>query len=159
PLGQDQVLLVGHAAEARLYAEDPERGFLPSTGRLLALRFPQGEGLRVDTGVETGSDVTPFYDPMIAKLIAHGKTRLEALDRLAQALDNTTVVGPRSTAGFLAALCRAPAFRKGDFDTGFIERNLDSLGATPQGLDRAAVAPGAQVLGGRARATIRHSLV
>ena len=107
PLTQDQVPLNGHAVEARLYAEDPERGFLPSTGRLLALQFPQGEGLRVDTGVETGSEVTPFYDPMIAKLIAHGKTRVEALDRLAHALDKTVVIGPRSNAGFLAALCRA----------------------------------------------------
>ncbi|HEY1309749.1 MAG TPA: biotin carboxylase N-terminal domain-containing protein, partial [Pseudolabrys sp.] len=154
PLAQAEVPLVGHAVEARLYAEDPERGFLPSTGKLLALRFPQGEGLRVDTGVETGSDVTPFYDPMIAKLIAHGKTRLEALDHLAQALDDTVVVGPRSNAGVLAALCRAPAFRNGDFDTGFIDRNLDSLGAVPQGLDRAAAALGARTLVERERARI-----
>ncbi len=158
-LGQDQVPLDGHAVEARLYAEDPERGFLPSTGRLLALRFPQGEGLRVDTGVETGSEVTPFYDPMIAKLIAHRKTRLEALDRLAQALDNTIVVGPRSNAGFLAALCRAEGFRKGDFDTGFIDRNLESLGATPQGLDRAAAALGARTLVERERTRIGAAVV
>jgi 3-methylcrotonyl-CoA carboxylase alpha subunit len=159
PFTQDQVPLVGHAVEARLYAEDPERGFLPSTGRLLALRFPQGGGLRVDTGVETGSDVTPFYDPMIAKLIAHGKTRLEALDRLAQALDNTIVVGPRSNAGFLAALCRTEGFRKGDFDTGFIDRNLEGLGAAPQGLDRAAVAVGAQTLVERESARLGASVV
>jgi len=159
PLMQDQVPLAGHAVEARLYAEDPERGFLPSTGRLLALRFPQGDGLRVDTGVETGSDVTPFYDPMIAKLIAHGKTRLETLDRLAQALDNTIVVGPRSNAGFLAALCRAEEFRKGDFDTGFIDRNLESLGAAPQGLDRAAAALGALTLVERERARICAAVV
>jgi 3-methylcrotonyl-CoA carboxylase alpha subunit len=159
PLGQDQVPATGHAVEARLYAEDPERGFLPSTGRLLALQFPHGEGLRVDTGVETGSEVTPFYDPMIAKLIAHGKTRLEALDRLAQALDNTIVVGPRSNAGFLAALCRAEGFRKGDFDTGFIDRNLESLGAAPQGLDRAAAALGARTLVERERARIGASLM
>ncbi|HZL40534.1 MAG TPA: biotin carboxylase N-terminal domain-containing protein [Pseudolabrys sp.] len=154
PLTQDRVPLAGHAVEARLYAEDPERGFLPSTGRLLALRFPQGEGLRVDTGVETGSDVTPFYDPMIAKLIAHGKTRLEALDRLAQALDNTIIVGPRSNAGFLAGLCRAEGFRTGDFDTGFIDRNLEGIGAVPQGLDRAAAALGARTLVERERARI-----
>ena len=113
PLTQGEVPLAGHAVEARLYAEDPARGFLPSTGRLLALQFPQGEGLRIDTGVEAGSEVTPFYDPMIAKLIAHGKNRNEALDRLAVALDKTVVVGPRSNAGFLAALCRAPEFRAG----------------------------------------------
>jgi 3-methylcrotonyl-CoA carboxylase alpha subunit len=159
PLTQDQVPLNGHAVEARLYAEDPERGFLPSTGRLLALQFPQAEGLRIDTGVETGSEVTPYYDPMIAKLIAHGKNRGEALDRLAYALDETVVVGPRSNAGFLAALCRADGFRKGDFDTGFIDRNLAALGATPQGLDRAAVAAGAQKLVEREGARIGASLI
>ena len=146
PLKQEQVKLDGHAVEARLYAEDPERGFLPSTGKLLALRFPKADGLRVDTGVEEGSEVTPFYDPMIAKLIAHGNSRNEALDRLAGALDNTIVVGPRSNAGFLAALCRADEFRKGDFDTGFIDRNLTALGAAPQGLDRAAAALGTRKL-------------
>ena len=146
PLTQAQVPLNGHAVEARLYAEDPERGFLPSTGKLIALQFPQGEGLRVDTGVEEGDEVTPFYDPMIAKLIAHGNSRDEALDRLAGALDKTIVVGPRSNAGFLAALCRAEGFRKGDFDTGFIDRNLAALGAAPQGLDRAAAAAGVQRL-------------
>ncbi len=153
PLTQAQVPLNGHAVEARLYAEDPERGFLPSTGRLIALELPAGEGIRVDTGVEAGDEVTPFYDPMIAKLIAHGKTREAALDRLADALDKTIVIGPRSNAGFLAALCRAPAFRDGDFDTGFIDRNLAGLGAAPQGLDRAAVALGcATIAGARKRA-------
>jgi 3-methylcrotonyl-CoA carboxylase alpha subunit len=154
PLTQAQVPLTGHAVEARLYAEDPERGFLPSTGRLIALKFPQGEGLRVDTGVEEGSEVTPFYDPMIAKLIAHGNSRNEALDRLAGALDKTIVVGPRSNAVFMAALCRAAEFRKGDFDTGFIDRNLAALGAVPQGLDRAAAALGTQKLVERESARI-----
>ncbi len=146
PLAQHQVKLEGHAMEARLYAEDPERGFLPSTGRLIALQFPKSEHLRVDSGVETGSEVTPFYDPMIAKLIVHEKTREAALDRLADALDHTIMIGPRSNAGFLAALCRAAEFRKGNFDTGFIDRNLLELGATRQGLDRFAAALGAQRL-------------
>ncbi len=154
PLSQAQVPLNGHAVEARLYAEDPERGFLPSTGKLIALRFPQGEGLRVDSGVETGDEVTPFYDPMIAKLIAHGASREQALDRLADALDATIVAGPRSNAGFLAVLCRAQEFRSGSFDTGFIERNLEALGATRQGLDRAAAALGAEQLLARERARI-----
>ena len=154
PLKQDQVRLAGHAVEARLYAEDPERGFLPSTGKLIALRFPASEGLRVDSGVEAGDTVTPFYDPMIAKLIAHGATRDEALDRLANALEATVVAGPRSNAGFLAALARADAFRRGDFDTGFIDAHLAELGASPQGLDRAAAASGARELLARERARV-----
>jgi 3-methylcrotonyl-CoA carboxylase alpha subunit len=158
PLAQAQVRLDGHAVEARLYAEDPERGFLPSTGKLLALELPSGEGIRVDTGVEARSDVTPFYDPMIAKVIAHGQTRDSALDRLANALDKTVVIGPRSNVGFLAMLCRADEFRKGDFDTGFIERNLASLGAVPQPTDLAAAALGARVLLVRKTARIAASM-
>jgi 3-methylcrotonyl-CoA carboxylase alpha subunit len=154
PLAQGEVPLTGHAVEARLYAEDPERGFLPSTGKVVALQFPQSVGLRIDTGVEAGSDVTPYYDPMIAKLIAHGQSRNEALDRLADALDKTVVAGPRSNAGFLVALCRAEDFRSGDFDTGFIDRHLAALGVAPQGLDRAAVALGAQTLIARESADI-----
>ncbi|HVZ54427.1 MAG TPA: biotin carboxylase N-terminal domain-containing protein [Pseudolabrys sp.] len=146
PLKQDQVRLNGHAVEARLYAEDPERGFLPSTGRLIALQFPVQDGLRVDSGVEQGDAVTPFYDPMIAKLIAHEPTRAAALDRLADALEQTVVAGPRSNAAFLAALARADGFRAGEFDTGFIDMHLAELGAARQGLDRAAAARGAEEL-------------
>jgi 3-methylcrotonyl-CoA carboxylase alpha subunit len=154
PLTQDKVPVNGHAVEARLYAEDPERGFLPSTGKLVALQFPKAEGLRVDTGVEQGDDVTPFYDPMIAKLIAHGATREAALNTLANALDKTVVIGPRSNAGFLAALCRAGEFRSGNFDTSFIDRNLASLKAEPQGLDPGAIAAGAGELLAQERARI-----
>jgi 3-methylcrotonyl-CoA carboxylase alpha subunit len=146
PLEQKQVDLEGHSVEARLYAEDPERGFLPSTGRLIALQFPPTEHIRIDSGVAAGSEVTPFYDPMLAKLIVHEKTRNQALDRLAAALEQTVVVGPRTNASFLAALCRAPEFRAGDFDTAFIERHLTELGAQPRELDRAAAALGAQRL-------------
>jgi 3-methylcrotonyl-CoA carboxylase alpha subunit len=142
PLAQSEVPLAGHAVEARLYAEDPERGFVPSTGRLIALELPQGSGIRVDSGVEAGSEVTPFYDPMIAKVIAHGGSREQALDRLAEALDRTVVAGPHANAGFLAALCRAPEFRAGRFDTGFIDRNLAGLGAVPQGRNYGAAAAG-----------------
>ena len=152
PLAQDQVGVKGHAVEARLYAEDPERGFLPSTGKLMALQFPHGEGLRIDSGVEAGDSVTPFYDPMIAKVIAHGATRDEALDRLADALERTVVAGPRSNAGFLAALARADDFRQGAFDTSFIDTHLAALGAVPQGLDQAAAARGAQALLAKERA-------
>jgi 3-methylcrotonyl-CoA carboxylase alpha subunit len=85
-------------------------------------------------------EVTPFYDPMIAKIVAHGASRVEALDRLASALDGTLIAGPRTNAAFLAALCRAEAFRAGAFDTGFIDRNLAALGAVAQLPDLAAAA-------------------
>ncbi len=146
PLKQDQVKLVGHAVEARLYAEDPERGFLPSTGRLISLEFPADPELRIDSGVAPGDVVSPFYDPMIAKLIVHADTRERALDRLASALERTVVAGPRSNAAFLAALCRAHGFRDGEFDTGFIDRHLAALGAAPRELDRGAAAMAAQAL-------------
>ena len=146
PFAQQDLMMCGHAVEARLYAEDPERGFLPSTGTLQALVLPQGEGIRIDTGVEEGDMVSPFYDPMIAKIIAYGPTRAIALDRLAHALDETRVAGPRCNARFLASLCRFPDFMREDFDTGTIERNLDALGAVVQPMDRGAVAAGLGVL-------------
>jgi 3-methylcrotonyl-CoA carboxylase alpha subunit len=154
PFAQGDLAIQGHAVEARLYAEDPERGFLPSTGRLWALRLPDGEGIRVDSGVEEGSVVTPFYDPMIAKVIAHGATRDEALDRLSAALAATVVAGPRSNAAFLRRLADAPGFRAGDFDTGFIDRNLEALGAVHRPVDTAAVAAGALALVGAERARL-----
>jgi 3-methylcrotonyl-CoA carboxylase alpha subunit len=126
-LAQDDVRIAGHAVEARLYAEDPERGFLPSTGKLVALEFPRGEGIRVDTGVEAGSIVSPYYDPMIAKIIAHGVDRAAALDRLAAALGDTIVVGPHANAAFLKALVSHTEFCAGQFDTGFIDRHLAAL--------------------------------
>ncbi|MBI1204843.1 MAG: carbamoyl-phosphate synthase subunit L [Rhodopseudomonas sp.] len=146
PLKQDQVRLDGHAVEARLYAEDPERSFLPSTGPLLALEFPDAPGLRIDSGVEAGDVVTPFYDPMIAKVIAHRPERGQALEALAEALDETVVIGPRSNAGFLGQLCRAADFRAGTFDTGFIDSHLDSLGVGAHERDLGAIACGAERL-------------
>jgi 3-methylcrotonyl-CoA carboxylase alpha subunit len=139
---QDDPKIDGHAVEARLYAEDPEKSFLPSTGRLWALRFPERDGIRIDTGVHEGDAVTPFYDPMIAKVIAHGANRDEALDRLSAALGETVVAGPKTNLAFLRALADAPEFRSGRFDTGFIDANLDALGAVPGGVDAAAVAAG-----------------
>ncbi len=146
PFAQEDLRIDGHAVEARLYAEDPEREFLPSTGRLWALDFPAGEGLRIDTGVEAGDEVTPFYDPMIAKVIAHGATRDEALDRLAEALGETMVAGPKTNVAFLKALCESEGFRRGPFDTGFIDRNLKALGAVPRPTDAAVAAAGALYL-------------
>ena len=146
PFSQDDLTIDGHAVEARLYAEDPEKEFLPSTGKLWALEFPEGEGIRIDTGVEAGAEVTPYYDPMIAKVIAHGATREEALDRLAEALGQTIVAGPKTNAAFLKKLCEAEGFRAGQFDTGFIDRNLDALGVGPQPRDDVAVSFGAAAL-------------
>jgi 3-methylcrotonyl-CoA carboxylase alpha subunit len=157
PFAQSDLSITGHAVEARLYAEDPERGFLPSTGKLWALHLPEGEGIRVDAGVEEGGEVTPFYDPMIAKIIAKGATRIEALDRLAAALGDTIVAGPKTNTRFLKKLCEAEGFRAGKFDTGFIERNAEALGAVASPLDRAAVAAGAIMLIEERALSVPHS--
>jgi 3-methylcrotonyl-CoA carboxylase alpha subunit len=148
PLTQAQIRLEGHAVEARIYAEDSENGFLPSTGRIVALQLP-GD-VRVESGVEAGGEVTPYYDPMIAKLIASGPTRQTALDRLGEALaKHTLILGPCTNVAFLGALCRAPELREGGVDTGYIDRNLAALGAVPHPLDRAAAAFGAKELLGK----------
>ncbi|MGE3291382.1 MAG: biotin carboxylase N-terminal domain-containing protein [Geminicoccaceae bacterium] len=123
PLRQEEIACRGHAFEARLYAEDPAKGFLPSIGRLRTLRLPVGlDGVRVDTGVEEGDQVTPFYDPMIAKIIAYGADRAAALERLAAALDVTQVEGVTTNLGFLRAACASPVFREMRLDTGWLDR-------------------------------------
>jgi 3-methylcrotonyl-CoA carboxylase alpha subunit len=142
PFNQDDLEIRGHAVEARLYAEDPEREFLPSTGKLWGLDFPHGEELRIDTGVQAGDEVTPYYDPMIAKVIAHGATREMALARLAEALGKTIVAGPKTNVAFLKNLCEAKEFGAGQFDTGYIDRHLKELGAAPQPIDYEAASFG-----------------
>jgi 3-methylcrotonyl-CoA carboxylase alpha subunit len=188
---QGDLAINGHAVEARVYAEDPEHDFLPSTGKLWALRLPEETaerpgnsasprpswrrdregaaapsvtpgigprpltalphegggfipGIRVDSGVAEGGAVTPFYDPMIAKVIAHGSTRDEALDRLSAALRATIVAGPKSNVRFLRLLADHPDFRAGKLDTGLIDRNRAALGAVAQPVDMAAVATAAK---------------
>ncbi|MCP1170179.1 acetyl/propionyl/methylcrotonyl-CoA carboxylase subunit alpha [Limimaricola litoreus] len=136
PLSQDELRIDGHAVEARLYAEDAARGFLPATGRLERLRFPDASNfelgaLRVDAGVAEGDAITPHYDPMIAKVIAHGATRQEAMARLLGALEATQVGGTVTNLGFLAALLRHEGFRAGEVDTGLIGRDLDALTTKP----------------------------
>ena len=125
PMTQEQLAINGWAMEARLYAEDPEKGFLPSIGKLEHLVLP--ETLRVDTGVQQGGEVSPFYDPMIAKLIAHGATRDEAIARLEAGIDDTEVWPVKTNAGFLGSLLRHPEFLSGDVDTGLIGRDVDEL--------------------------------
>ncbi len=147
PFTQSDLRIKGHAVEARVYAEDPEHDFLPSTGKLWALRLPEeGDGIRVDSGVAEGGAVTPHYDPMIAKVIAHGATRDEALDRLSAALTQTIVAGPKSNVAFLKALANHPDFRSGKLDTGLIEREKVALGAVEQPVDMDAVATASRQL-------------
>jgi 3-methylcrotonyl-CoA carboxylase alpha subunit len=123
PLTQEQLAIRGHALEARIYAEDPDRGFLPSTGRLVHLAPPaESVHVRVDTGVEQGDEITPYYDPMIAKLIVWDTTRELALQRMLQALAQYRIVGVANNVEFLSRLVACPAFAQADLDTGLIER-------------------------------------
>ncbi len=133
PLAQDDVRLDGHAIEARVYAEDPARGFLPTGGRVLALTEP--DAARVDSGLSPGTDVGGSYDPMLAKVIVHGADRAEALRRLDRALASYTLLGVQANVGFLRALLAHPSVVSGDLDTGLVERALDDL------LSGAAVPP------------------
>jgi 3-methylcrotonyl-CoA carboxylase alpha subunit len=143
PLAQDQLRIEGHAIEARIYAEHPARGFLPSTGTLKHLRMPEGvefslgvggerAPVRIDSGVREGDTITPFYDPMIAKLIVHGASREEALKRMSQALRGCEVVGPHTNVEFLQRIVTSVPFSTGDLDTGLIERHHDALFAPVQ---------------------------
>ena len=132
PLSQDELCIDGHAVEVRLYAEDPARNFLPSTGTLVHLKLPEeGAHVRVDTGVRQGDTVTPFYDPMIAKVIVHDRDRSSALRRMAALMGETEVVGVTTNSVLLKALCSHPAFVGGEVDTGFIERHRATLFAKP----------------------------
>jgi 3-methylcrotonyl-CoA carboxylase alpha subunit len=126
PLSQDQIKISGHAIEARLYAENPATGFLPSTGPLTHFRLPH-EGVRIDSAVEEGGEVTPFYDPMIAKLIVHGPTRLAAAAALAKACRSVEVWPVKTNAAFLARCLDHEDFVRGQIDTGFIEARLEGL--------------------------------
>jgi len=125
PKRQDELAIHGWAFEARLYAEDPARDFLPATGKLALFAPP--EQARTDSGVRSGDTITPFYDPMIAKIIVHGRNRDEALNRLDAALDKTRIAGLVTNRQFLSALCKLDAFRSGDVDTGLIAREAGHL--------------------------------
>jgi 3-methylcrotonyl-CoA carboxylase alpha subunit len=133
PLSQDELRVTGHALEARIYAENPSRGFLPSTGTLKHMRMPDavefvtGGRVRVDSGVREGDTITPFYDPMIAKLIVHGRDRDDALQLMARALHGCEIVGPQTNIEFLHRIVTSEPFMAGDLDTGLIERHHDAL--------------------------------
>ena len=130
PVAQADLTITGHAFEARLYAEDVPRGFLPATGTLSHLAFPGG--CRADTGVRTGDRISPHYDPMIAKVIVHGPTRRIALQKLARALAGTEVAGSVTNLAFLGALAAHEGFARGEVDTGLIGRDLEALVAEPE---------------------------
>ncbi len=129
PKSQDELEICGHAVEARLYAEDPAHQFLPSTGRLDHFVLPRT--LRIDTGVEEGDRISPYYDPMIAKLVAHGPSRQWAIDELVGALEAVEVWPVRTNAAFLARAAADPDFLAGEVDTGFIPAKLESLVPDP----------------------------
>jgi 3-methylcrotonyl-CoA carboxylase alpha subunit len=140
PLAQEQLQIRGHALEARIYAEDASKGFLPSTGTLIRLAPPaESINVRVDTGVEEGDEITPFYDPMIAKLIVWDEHRDAALARMRQALADYQVAGVTTNIDFLSRLVACPAFAGADLDTGLIERQKDFLFPAAQAVPRDAL--------------------
>ncbi|MEU2950195.1 acetyl/propionyl/methylcrotonyl-CoA carboxylase subunit alpha [Streptomyces xanthochromogenes] len=143
PYEQKDITLTGHAVEARLCAEDPARGFLPSGGTVLALREPQGDGVRTDSGLSEGTEVGSLYDPMLSKVIAYGPDRATALRRLRAALADTVTLGVPTNAGFLRRLLAHPAVLAGELDTGLVEREADSL--VPDGVPDAVYAAAAAV--------------
>ena len=140
PLTQEQLQIRGHALEARIYAEDANKGFLPSTGKLIRLAPPaESLNVRIDTGVEEGDEITPFYDPMIAKLIVWDEHRDAALARMRKALADCQVAGVTTNIDFLSRLVACPAFAGADLDTGLIERQKDFLFPAAQALPRDAL--------------------
>lgn len=145
PMQQSELQIQGHAIEARIYAENPEKGFLPSIGTLQHVCFPEAVAfthgaVRIDAGVRQGDAITPYYDPMIAKLIVHGNDRAQALSRMQQALQAIEIVGPATNVGFLQRLIATNAFTSADLDTGLIERYHDVLFPAPATLPVAMLA-------------------
>jgi geranyl-CoA carboxylase alpha subunit len=130
PLAQEQVTFNGHAIEARVYAEDPAQGYLPATGTLALWREPHDQGVRVDAGVNTGDTISIYYDPLVAKISAHGSNRNEAIRRLERALSQTTLFGVRNNIAFLRRVLLHPAFIAGETNTAFLERHAAELGKT-----------------------------
>jgi acetyl-CoA/propionyl-CoA carboxylase, biotin carboxylase, biotin carboxyl carrier protein len=150
PFSQDDLTMHGHAIEARVYAEDPARGFLPTGGEIIRFRVPAGQGVRVDSGVADGSVVGSDYDPMLAKVIAWGVDRTEAIHRLDRALGSSAVLGVTTNVAFLRRLLADDDVRAGRLDTGLIERRLDQL-VRPEAPDVALVTAGLATLAERDR--------
>jgi acetyl/propionyl-CoA carboxylase alpha subunit len=123
-VAQGDVVGRGHALETRLYAEDPDRDDLPSPGRVLHLSVPEGPGVRFDSGIAAGSEVTVFYDPLLAKLVTWGRDRSESIERMASALARTAVLGVVTNLARLRDIVAHPAFVAGDLHTGFLDEHL-----------------------------------
>ncbi|RFF26637.1 MULTISPECIES: biotin carboxylase N-terminal domain-containing protein [unclassified Wenzhouxiangella] len=154
PLRQNDIRATGHAMEARIYAEDPDHGFVPSTGRIDALALPETDWVRIDSGVDEGDEVSMHYDPMIAKLIVHDSTREACLARLNQALAASFVAGPTTNLGFLQALAGSQVFTEAAIDTGLLDRELSTiLEAGEPPLDVLAAAAGRWLLMQESKAT------
>jgi 3-methylcrotonyl-CoA carboxylase alpha subunit len=141
PFRQEELAQRGHALECRIYAEDPENGFLPSTGTLRVYREPSGPGVRVDSGVREGGEVSVHYDPLLAKLIVHAEDRERALERMDHALAEFVILGVRTNIPFLRRLIRHPAFRAGELHTHFLEEHrIEAASGAPPDLAFAAAA-------------------
>ena len=126
PMKQEDLQIKGHAMELRVYAEDPMNDFLPNVGFLSTYKLPEGEGIRVDNGIEEGMDVPIYYDPMLSKLITYGNTREESIELMIKAIDNYLVEGVHTTLPFGKFVMEHEAFRSGDFDTGFVKAYYDA---------------------------------
>ena len=149
PFGQDDVTLSGHAIEARLYAEDAAAGFAPQAGRIAAWRPVAGEGIRIDTGIEVGTEVTPYYDPMIAKIVAFGQDRDEARQRLIAALQDTVILGLTTNRDFLARVLADETFARGEATTIFLEAHFVGDSSEKSGISDAAIALAAALISRR----------
>ncbi len=145
PVTQDELRIMGHSFEARLYAEDVPAGFLPATGRIDHLSFPRL--CRADSGVRSGDVISPYYDPMIAKIVVHGVTREAALQKLSTALSQTQVAGTVTNLAFLGALAGHAGFGRGEVDTGLIGREIEALTAPPDVTRTHVIAAGMAALG------------
>jgi acetyl/propionyl-CoA carboxylase alpha subunit len=139
---QEDMKINGHALEVRVCAEDPTNNFLPDIGRLLVYNKPSGVGVRVDDGFEEGMDIPIYYDPMISKLIVHGKDRTDAIEKMIRAIDDYKIIGVETTLDFCKFVLNHQAFVSGKFDTGFIKNYFtpDMLKGEPVSEDVAAIA-------------------
>jgi acetyl-CoA carboxylase biotin carboxylase subunit len=142
PFKQSKITMNGHALECRVYAEDTEANFLPSPGILKYVKVPNGPGIRDDSAIYSGCEITPFYDPMLSKLIVWADSRETAIKKMASALSEYIVLGVKTNIGFLIRVMENDEFQKGDIDTGFIERHQELLSPGNSDINPALIAAG-----------------